>query len=155
MRWITIVLLTVGSLLINAVSIYNVFLGIASLFLLLIVSITHLFVTLVNKAKRTSHTNFAVRNLANYGTHSPTRTMNKFAVVFGLIVVYVMSVFFTILQMYQRENFTDFLTRHFNEQLLFVAEILSVIGYVLFVSSLLCVTIYCIRAIKKEAVFTG
>jgi|SRR5690625_459343 len=153
MRWLSIMLVTVGSLLINAVSVYNIFLALASLFLLLIVSITHLFVTLVNKARATSHTNFAVRNLANYGTLSTTRKMNKFAIIFGLMVVYLMSLFFVIFQMYQRENFTEFIIKYFNNQLLLVAEILSVIGYLLFFSSLLGVTYYCIRAIKKEPMF--
>lgn len=155
MKWYYLLLIVVVSLIVNALSVYNIFLAIGSIFIILILAVTQLFVTLVDRARKVEHQNIAIRNIANYGTSSTSRSMNKFAIIFGLIVVYVMGISFTLLQIHQREAFTSFLLHHLSEKLLLVPQILSVMGYVLFISSLLGVTFYCIKAMKKEAVFTG
>ena len=155
MKWYYLLLLLVVSLIVNAFSVYNVFLAIGSIFLILIVAVTQIFVTVVNRARKADRQTFAIQNLANYGTTSTSRAMNKFAIVFGLIVVYGMGIIFSLLQLSKREDFTSFLVQYLEKELVLIPQILSVIGYVLFASALIGVTLFCIRAMKQEAIFKG
>lgn len=155
MKWYYLLLLLVVSLIVNAFSVYNVFLAIGSIFLILIVAVTQIFVTVVNRARKADRQTFAIQNLANYGTTSTSRAMNKFAIVFGLIVVYVMGIIFSLLQLSKRDDFSSFLIQYLDKKLVLIPQILSVIGYVLFASGLIGVTLFCMRAMKQEAIFKG
>ncbi len=153
-----VILLAVFSLIVNMVSVYNFFLGICSLFLLLIVSITQLFVTLVNKANQVNeeNRNFAARNFSNYGTQKSTQVVNKIAIIFGLVLVYGLGIFLTVFQLNRRELFSEFLFNYVaisNVQP--IAQGLSILGYILFITALIIGTIFCIHNMKNEQVFSG
>lgn len=153
-----IILLAFLSLVVNFLSVYNLYLGICSIFLLLIVSITALFVTLVNRANKVDQKkrNHVIRNFAEYGVQKPTQVTNKIAIIFGLILVYVGAVFFTIFQRMERPQLHQFLTTHIQiENVHSIANALSILGYILFIVALLLGTFYCIRAMRREQVFTG
>lgn len=153
-----IFIICVLNLLVNVGSIYNIFFGICSIFLLMLVFIPQVFVTVVNKANSVEEDkrNLAVRNLADYGSQKSTQFMNKFAMIFGFVVVYAMAVLFTILQNNKREDFHSFISTHFHSPYMFqITQVLSVLGYVLLVISLFLATIHSIRLMKNERVFTG
>jgi hypothetical protein len=153
-----IILIAFFSVIVNFLSVYNYYLGICSIFVLLIISISAFIVTLVNRANKADprRRNFAAHNLSQYGTLKPTQVMNKIAVIFGLAVVYFGSIAFTVLQVNEREQLDHFLSAHVQfHHVHMIAGILSVIGYVLFVLSLILVTVYCIRMIRSEQMFVG
>lgn len=153
-----IIILCVLNLLVNISSLYNLFYVIGSLFLLLLGGVPILFVKIVNRARKVEkrNRNFAVRNVADYGSLKATRVSNKIAIIVGLIVIYGMTVVFTITQLNERANIGDFIADHFQSGVIpQLAPILSVTGYVLYGVTLLLVTWQSIYFIRKEAIFGG
>lgn len=153
-----IILIAILSIIVNFLSVYNFYLGICSIFVLFIASITALFVTLVNRANKVPSKwgSIAQQNMSQYGTLKVTQVTNKIAILFGLVLVYIGGVVFTILQIKEREQLHKFLLTHVSvDNVHTIANILSIIGYALFAIALLFVTIYCIRMMRSEQMFVG
>lgn len=145
------------SLIINVVSVYNVLLGFVSLLLMLITFVTTLYVRIVARASKVKEgeRSYATRQLASYGSQRMTRTMNRFAVIFGLIVVYLMAAGSLLLQIKKWDHIGLFITRNLNvEHMIGVAQMLSKIGWFIFIISLILVTIHTIRLMKSSTVFS-
>lgn len=153
-----ILLICILTLLVNVTSVYNVYFGLCSLFLCLLVFIPQLFSKLVNKANRVEEDkrNIMERNFANYGTLKTTQLTNKFAIIFSMIVIYGMAVLFTLLQIKNRNQFSSFISSHFQVPYIDqITQILSMLGYFLIAISLVLAAIHVIRLMKNEQMFIG
>jgi len=153
-----IIIIGILSLITNFLSVYNFYLGICSIFVLLIAFISALFVTLVNRANKVppKRRGFAHHNLSQYGSLKVTQVTNKIAIIFGLVLVYIGGVIFTILQINEREQLHQFISTHIQiSNAHAIANLLSILGYVLFATALLLLTIYCIRMMRSEQMFVG
>ncbi|MBT2215305.1 hypothetical protein KK120_05630 [Virgibacillus dakarensis] len=157
MRVRYIFLICFFSLLINIASMYNIFFGICSLFLILLVVIPQLIVKTVNRAKRKdSERSFAVRNLAEYGSQKITRSMNKFSILFSLAVIYCAAAAFIFIQINRKDAVRAFMINHFQfGKITLIAQTLSILGYILFIVSLALVTLNSIRLVRNEEIFAG
>jgi hypothetical protein len=143
------------ALLVNALSIYNYLLAICNLFLLLILFIPSVFIKLTNAAKRVDETkqNFAVRQIGNYGKQKTTRKMNRFSIVFSLIVVNLAAAGLTLLTYLNLNTTESFISNHVTWEE--ITPVLGITGFVLFLASVLLVTMYAIKILKNEELFNA
>lgn len=154
-RYVLIICLM--SLIINIVSIYNFRLGFVSLFFLLITFIPSLYDKMSRRASKVkeSEKSFATRQMAGYGSQRVTRVMNKIAMIIGLIAVYAMSAGAVWLQINDSGNTGEFISDELNlGPMIGIAQTLSKVGWIVFIFSLILVTIYTIQLMRSSAIFT-
>lgn len=154
-RYVLIICLM--SLIINIVSIYNFRLGFVSLFFLLITFIPSLYDKMSSRASKVkeSERSFATRQMAVYGSQRVTRVMNKIAMIDGLVVVYAMSTGAVWLQLNDSGNTGEFISDKLNlGPMIGIAQTLSKVGWIVFIFSLILVTIYTIQLMRSSAIFT-
>jgi len=153
MRARYLLVLCMLALLVNAFSIYNYLLAICSLFLLLLLVIPNIFIKLtktVNKLDE-SKQNFAVRQIGNYGKQKTTRKMNRLSMIFALIVVNVGAAGLIILTYLNLNETGNFISQHITWE--GITPVLGVAGFILFIASVLLITGYAIKILRKEALF--
>ncbi|GAB3803366.1 hypothetical protein [Virgibacillus kimchii] len=148
-----LIVLCLLALLANAFSIYNYLLAICTLFLLLLLFIPSLFIKMTSAANNmgADKQNFFVRQIGNYGKQKATRRVNRFAIIFSLIVVNLAAISLTIITYLNLHNTARFISRHITWEV--VTPLLGITGFVLFIASVLLVTVYAVKIVKKEALF--
>lgn len=138
-----IALLIVISIMVNLVSVNNFLLIMSSILLLLLVFVSSLLTKLVKQASDVKEKDQSIISgtIARYGSESMTRSLNRFALIFSLIVIYAMAIAALLLQINDKANSSG--TTFLN----------SGLGWVMFTISLLLVTVHVFRMIKQEAIF--
>ena len=147
-RYVT--LIAFMSLVINGISLYNLLIGYISLFILLIVFIPSVFIKIMEtgkKAKARGVDNILVKAAVDFekSTHS------KRIYIAGMIFVYVVGVGLLVFQIYQYDYIDGLVTSNVNMPVYYaVVPYLIVIGYILFIASLITMTIH-FRKLFREA----
>jgi len=152
LRYVFIVCLL--SVIINFLSVYNVFIGIASLFPLLILFNINLLVKLVDYANGVPEEkrHFFLRNIAHVGKEKPSRVMNVFGLGTGLVLTYLGGVSFTYMTLLERPSLHEFIVEHI--PWLPLTYFLGLAGFVLFGLSLILVTANMV-SLRKHQIFQG
>ncbi|MCR6109534.1 hypothetical protein HXA35_04195 [Bacillus sp. A301a_S52] len=143
------------SLLINFFSVYNIFMGIASIFPLLILFNINLLVKLVDNANAVPEEkrHFFQRNMAHIGKEKSSRVMNTFGLITGLVLTYLGSVLFTYTTFLQRASLQDYIVANIPWAPL--TYLLSLAGFALFSLSLILVTANVLSLRRKHQIFQG
>ncbi|MEI3614939.1 hypothetical protein [Pseudogracilibacillus sp. SO30301A] len=143
MKTMYIVLLILISIIINIFSINNFLLIMCSILLLLLIFVTSLLTKLVNKASSVKEKDKTIisETIARHGSEGMTRRMNQFALIFSLIVIYAMAIAAFFLQVNDKARSSG------------ITFLNSWLGWIIFVVSLLLVTVHVFRMMKQEAIF--
>lgn len=142
------------SVIFNFLSVYNVFIGFASIFPLLILFIIHLLIKLVDMANDVPEEkrHFFQRNIAYIGKEKPSRVMNAFSLVLGLVLTYLGGAFFTYMTLLQRPSLHEFIVENVPWESL--TYFLGIAGFALFGLSLILVTANMV-SLRKHQIFQG
>jgi hypothetical protein len=111
------------------------------------------FILLTNAAKRQdeNNQNFAVRQIGNYGKQKTTRQLNRYSIVFSLIVINLAAAGLTVLTYVNWDATGSFIAQHITWRE--ITPVLGAIGFILFIASAVLVTIYGIKMLRKEELF--
>jgi cation transport ATPase len=147
------VILCILALLVNAFSIYNFLLAIGTIFLFLLILIPHLFIKVTSSAKKLdeSKQNFATRQIGNYGKQKTTRKMNRFSIIFAIIVINIMAITFIIITYTNLSAAERFISQHITWAE--TTPVLAVIGTAFFIASVFLVTANAVKTLRKENLF--
>lgn len=152
-----VLLLSLASLISNIFSLSNFRLGFVSLFLLLITFIPSIYDQIFDrfyKQEGKEHL-FLAKIVMMYFSHDLIILINRIAMIFGLIVIYGMSAGAMYLQMNDSTDIVQLIARDFNIGFLAtISPYLGVLGWILFLLSLIFVTIHTLQLMKSSAIFS-
>lgn len=148
-----VMLLAFLSAVINGISLYNLPIGYISLFIMLITFIPNVFMKVIEfgkKAKARGADNILVEAMIDFekNTHS------KIPYMFGLVFMYAVGGLLISFQIYQYDYIDNLITSNVQMPVYdAVAPYLIGCGYILFMASLIAMTIYFIKLFREAPMF--
>lgn len=143
-------------LIINLISLYNIGLAYISFFFFVHVLVTRLYVKIILTAeeKEKVASKPLTKFIVAYGNHAVIRILNWISIIIGLIVLVFGAILIIATQIILKDEFSYFLYETLQlGEIDSMLQIVSYIGYIIFVFSIVIVEIDGIKILKKERLF--
>lgn len=148
-----VMLIAFLSVVINGLSLYNLLIGYISIFIMLITFIPNVFIKIIEigkKAKAKGANHILIRAITDFEKNA----FQTAPYIFGLILIYIVGGSFLVLQICHYEYIDRLVTSYVHMPIYYaVVQFLVAVEYVLFITSLITMTIHFQKLFREAPMF--